>query len=781
PIKIASNIKKEDIERLSKILGLNITLEQISEVLYIRGDKTEVEKINEEIAKLQIAPERTYAYIEYNPELDQVIKKLYNVETYRTKQGFVVYGTQEEIKKVRSFVEGMKPEQTYVFLNYPQEIDEIVRELYNVRTYKTQQGYFVIGTKEVIKNVTEFINGIVGDGSGTVATVNTVLEARDIETIISIFDTKVRYFKIGQKVYLVGPQKSVERIEKEIKAFKPESEYNLIDNKLLIEVKDKSIKQLLLEVAKLLSEEIIIIDEIKSQCSMRIIVSNLNQLLESLKAYNIVYEKKGSVYYISESVPSRGISEPAKSEEKEEITVKDGLITINVSNKNVGDIISQVMLKLKKSYNLDKIEVTLNSVYLKDIDYETFKQVFSKWVEFYEVGGITYISPKNAKTAEAKKVFVKDGLISINISNENLSEVIKTVFQELGYHVVFSKQFEKNATMSVSNIDFETFNSIMFNYGISIKKLGNVYIVDTTPEATKVRTTYTFNVPRNADKVEELIKFYGGKAMVSPAAGLIVAYDLDPKNVDDINRLISEFTTAKIVSIEAKILDESQSSGLSTELVTLLKSGNYLTFGSEGLKLNINIIDILDGTILDKILNEAQISFQTKSAEGLAPKGNSGSGKLLANPNIMTKSGEEARIFIGDNVPVKIASGSGEQRSVEIRNLEGGIELKITPYVNSDNTIDLELTTSVNNFDYSVVIDGLPKLNKREAKTKITIKNGQTIVIGGLAREEKSKSEWKIPILGDLPIIGMLFRGMKETVEQRNITIFLTAKVIELK
>ncbi|MEN3043058.1 MAG: type II and III secretion system protein [Fervidobacterium sp.] len=245
--------------------------------------------------------------------------------------------------------------------------------------------------------------------------------------------------------------------------------------------------------------------------------------------------------------------------------------------------------------------------------------------------------------------------------------------------------------------------------------------------------------------------------------------------------MISEFTTAKIVSIEARILDESQSSGLSTELVTLLKSGNYLTFGSEGLKLNINIIDILDGTILDKILNEAQISFQTKSAEGLAPKGNSGSSKLLANPNIMTKSGEEARIFIGDNVPVKITSGSGEQRNVEIRNLEGGIELKITPYVNSDNTIDLELTTSVNNFDYSVVIDGLPKLNKREAKTKITIKNGQTIVIGGLAREEKSKSEWKIPILGDLPIIGMLFRGMKETVEQRNITIFLTAKVIELK
>jgi len=71
------------------------------------------------------------------------------------------------------------------------------------------------------------------------------------------------------------------------------------------------------------------------------------------------------------------------------------------------------------------------------------------------------------------------------------------------------------------------------------------------------------------------------------------------------------------------------------------------------------------------------------------------------------------------------------------------------------------------------------KLTRGKQTTKVTLKDGQTLVIGGLAREETSTSTWKVPILGDLPIIGNLFKGTKESTEQRNIIIFLTAKIIE--
>ena len=840
-LKITENLKKDDIDRVAKLLSVDVETEQVNDIVYLKGSKTDVQKIKDEIEKLTSDPNNKYKVINYPAEIDNLIKSRYKVETYKTEQGFLVFGSEEKLKQIEEFVSGLSyedkiiqnvaypdefdniiksvfkvetykmptgyliigtkqqienvktfvanidiPETTYEMLKYPDELNELIKQYFKVNTYKTSQGYLVFGTKDEVNKAKEMVVNLIKESSDTVVSLSTGLEGKDIETIISVFDSTVKYFKVGDKLYLSGKETSINKIKEEILTFKPKSEYNFIDKKLLIDVSDKNVKQLVLDVAKLLSEEIIVLEDIKQTCSMRIVISDFESLLNSLKSFNVSYEVKNGIYFVfptkellsKESTQTE--TSTLKETKQEEITVENGHITINVSNKNVGEIISQIMIKLGKSYKLDKIDAVVNSMYLKDIDYETFKQIFSTWANFTEIGGLTYISPKIVVSVDPKRVSVKDGTISVRIDNEPLSNVIKTVFEELGYHVVFSKPIDKTATMSISNVDFDTFNSIMLNYGIFIKKSGNVYIVDTTPEATKVRTTYTFNVPRNADKVEELIKFYGGKTMVSPAAGVIVAYDLDPKNVDDINKLISEFTSAKIVSIEARIIDESQASGLSAEIVTLFKSGNYVSFGSDGLKLNISILDILDGTVLDKILNEAQVSFETKSAEGLAPKANNGLSKLLANPNIMTKSGEEARIFIGDTVPVKIATTSGGQTNVEIRNLEGGIELKIIPYVNSDNTIDLELSTSVSNFDYSIVIDGLPKINKREAKTKITIKDGQTLVIGGLAREEKSKAEWKVPILGDLPIIGMLFKGMKETVEQRNITIFLTAKIIEL-
>ncbi len=730
-VVLPQNIKKEEIDKLSKLIAPNVEMEQVGNIIYIKGEIKDVQKIKQEIEKLSITHERKYLFIDYPDSFDSVIKTLYNVETYKTSQGYVVFGTNEQLENVKKFVsENSVSDKSYTLLSYPEELDSLIKEYFNVKTYKVSQGFILVGSKKEIDKVGKFIGEL----------------------------------SLGQ-----------------------DKEYRLVDDKLLIDVSNKNIKDVIVTVGRLFKQQIVLVDDIKSTCSMRIIVSSFQELLDKLASYNITYELKNDTYYISMMKTQQStttVNQVIKEEiGLEPVLVKDGLITINASNVSVDDIIIQVMIKLNKSYKLEKIGAKINSMYLKDINYETFKEVFSAWVNFTQIGSITYITPKAVvnNKVDSKKVFVKDGLININIDNEPISQVIQTIFEGLGYQVIFAKPLDKTATMSVSGIDFKTFNSIMLNYGISIKKSGNLYIVDTTPEATKVRTTYTFNVPRNADKVEELIKFYGGKALVSPSAGVIVAYDLDPKNVDDINKLIEKFTTPKIVSIDARIIDEAINRSLSKEIATVLKAGNYLTFGSNGLTLNVSVYDILDGSIIDKILNEAGISLDLRGAEQGTPfRSTSGFGKLLANPNIMTKSGEEARIFIGDSIPLKIVITSDGRTNEQVINLEGGIELKIVPYVNADNTIDLVITTSVSNFDYSVLVGGLPKINKREASTKITIKDGQTLVIGGLSREEKSKSEWKVPILGDIPILGYLFRGTKETSEQRSITIFLTAKIVDI-
>jgi|GEM_PF-716711 len=778
--KVVGSLNKEAVEKINKLMGLNVTVEQVGDMLYLKGTKEEIEKLKEEINKLGDIPELKYEIMSYEESIDSVIKALYKVETYKTKAGYVVYGTQEQLEKVKELVKLFAEGKKYELVSYPEEMDNVVKALNGVETYKVSNGYYVVGTEEQINNVKKLVSEIKVEEEIKVLT--TKLEEKEIGTIVSIYDNKVRYYKIADKLYLIGKKDSLEKIAKEIEQFNRDSEYNLIDGKLLIAVKGKNIGELIMKVSDIFKEQVILLDSFENTVNLRIIVPEFKTFIEYMRSYGVAYKEDNGVYIISSTgMPSESKTQTQQSSaqvtQTEEVIVKDGLISIKASNKNVADIIAQVLSKLGKSYRIDEVQTKVYSITLNNIDYETFKNVFSEWVDIKEIGNVVYVS--QISFAKDTKVAVKDGKISVRIDNEPISNVIKSVFESFGYSIVFAKTIDKNATISITDSDLDTFTSVLLNYGIAIKKSGNVYIVDTTEEATKTKTTYTFNVTRGADKVKELIEFYGGKALVNTDAGVVVAYDLNPKNVDDINNMISKISKVRTVLIEAKVVDESLLSSLGYDISTILKSADYVSVGTGGLSVKFKITDFMDiQKLWNQIIDNAEVSLNTSSIETPANT-SKGSGKLLANPNILAKSGEEARIFIGDSIPIKVATKSGEQVTEEIKYLEAGIELKITPNINLDDTIELNLYTSVGNFDYSVVIGGLPKQNKREVGTKITLKNGQTLIIGGLAREEVSKSEWKVPILGDLPIIGWLFKGSKEKVEQRNIVIFLTAKIVE--
>lgn len=896
-LNLSGTLKKEDLEKLSTIMELNVKVEIVGDTAYLKGSKEEIEKLIKEINRLTKSPEMKYEVLSYDDSLDEVLKKLYYVQTYKTKFGYMVYGTQEQIQNVKTFLgqirvdeevrvvatsveenyirmikeifdstvkhykigdklyligkkesldkiqkeiaifdeekgsmvidtlrvsgnvktedmtklrdllglkaeaiqvgdivylKGKKeevaklkselerlsqyPELKYELLNYDDALDNIIKELYGVKTYKVKAGYIVYGAKEQIASVKSFVSGF--STQLELRSLTTKLEPKDIETIISVYDADVKYYKVGDKVYLVGKKESLDNIEKEILQFNIDSEYNVINGKLLIEVSNKNLAEIIMKVSNILKEQVILADELKTNVTLRLLVPDFKSFLEYLQTFGVSYKQTDEVYLIYSNLPQqtsvREQQAVSQLAQPGEVVVKEGLITINASNKDVTDIVSQVLSKLGKSYKIDDVQARIFSVSLNNIDYETFKDVFSEWVSFREIGNVVYVSKPVAKSDS--KVAVRDGKISVKIDNEPLASVIRSVFESFGYSVIFAKPITTTATMSISNIDFDTFTSILLNYGVALKKSGNVYVVDTTPEATKTKTTYTFNVTRGADRVKQLIEFYGGKALVNTDAGIIIAYDLDPKNVDDIRNVIEKVSKVRVVSIEAKVVDEALLNSLGFDITTILSSADYVSIGTGGLSLKFKIVDFLDLQALwNKIVDEAQIQIKTSGSNVQIPYGTYGTGKLLASPNIIAKSGEQARIFIGDSIPV-IVSQQGQQ---SVTYLEAGIELKITPSVNLDDTIDLDLFTSVGNFDYSVVISGLPKQNKREASTKITLKDGQTLILGGLAREEISKSEWKIPILGDLPIIGWLFKGTQEKIEQRNIVIFLTAKIIE--
>lgn len=155
-----------------------------------------------------------------------------------------------------------------------------------------------------------------------------------------------------------------------------------------------------------------------------------------------------------------------------------------------------------------------------------------------------------------------------------------------------------------------------------------------------------------------------------------------------------------------------------------------------------------------------------------------GKAKVLARPNITTIQGHEAVINIGGEVPVTETSVSNSVTTTSISYKEAGIILRYTPRVNGDGTITAEVHTEVSSPLYVEEMKAY-RFQSRRADTTVRLRDGETMVIGGLIGSEEARSLSKIPFLGDLPILGAFFRNVRRSKTDSEIMIFLTAHVLD--
>ncbi|MCW7470710.1 type II secretion system secretin GspD [Leptospira kanakyensis] len=160
---------------------------------------------------------------------------------------------------------------------------------------------------------------------------------------------------------------------------------------------------------------------------------------------------------------------------------------------------------------------------------------------------------------------------------------------------------------------------------------------------------------------------------------------------------------------------------------------------------------------------------------------------VLSAPQILTLDNQEAEINVGQDVPVRTQNrnaGLGGDNAVTVANFEyrpTGIKLKFTPHINKNNRITLDLYQEIKNVAgiSSEATGGNPTFNKRDIKTTIVVDNIQTIVIGGLLSNDKQKKVQKIPILGEIPLLGTLFRRTTNQNRKTNLMVFLTPHILD--
>ena len=152
--------------------------------------------------------------------------------------------------------------------------------------------------------------------------------------------------------------------------------------------------------------------------------------------------------------------------------------------------------------------------------------------------------------------------------------------------------------------------------------------------------------------------------------------------------------------------------------------------------------------------------------------------KVLSRPNITTMSGEEAEILIGGELPIP-TSKDGE---ISVEWKPYGIKLKIKPQVDQESKITSKVEAEVSGIDASVSVPTsagkIPGLISRKASTMLSVPDGQTMAIGGLMNSDESKVITKVPILGDIPIIGEFFKHTSNSKDKRELMILITPTIV---
>ncbi len=148
-------------------------------------------------------------------------------------------------------------------------------------------------------------------------------------------------------------------------------------------------------------------------------------------------------------------------------------------------------------------------------------------------------------------------------------------------------------------------------------------------------------------------------------------------------------------------------------------------------------------------------------------------GEVVASPQITTLDNKEAKIFMGDKVPINTRDASGNTVTTYV---DAGTELVVTPLITAQDRILLSLKPSRNS--YSVVSGAGTVISTQSAETNVFVSDGETVVIGGLVSKEETQTEAGVPLLKDIPFLGYLFKNKRTELSKKDLIIFVTPHIV---
>ncbi len=361
-----------------------------------------------------------------------------------------------------------------------------------------------------------------------------------------------------------------------------------------------------------------------------------------------------------------------------------------------------------------------------------------------------------------------------------------------GINVVVAPDVRGTVTIKLNDIDWRTALDIIgrtYDLAIVYEDAGYVRVLPNedyrkeTTENEKHRKqqqdligleTKVLRISNSAsDDIVEAVKSLlteRGEAMSDTRSNSIIIREV-PSNIPTVERFISELDRpARQIKISAQLL-EIYTTDLEELGVSWDVSGTYTAESGRSYPQSANLVD----RVSDYAGQYRVMALQSGwSAEAVVKSiVNSGKGKVIAHPEITTIDNKQAKIQMGQKIPVKQFDESG---NVVIVFEEVGTILRVTPHITAENQILMHLIPerSTYTFDPNGVI-----INTSNAETNVIVENGQTAVIGGLTTQDEVEGVVGIPVLKDIPVLGFLFKYTNKRMETRDLVIFVTPTIIQ--
>ena len=380
--------------------------------------------------------------------------------------------------------------------------------------------------------------------------------------------------------------------------------------------------------------------------------------------------------------------------------------------------------------------------------------------------------------------------VTMSIKDGDIRDVL-TALSNLGdQSIVTDETVKGKISISFDNVPFDTaLDLVTRTKGLAYRNVHGVIVVSSQEQISKFYgdvAVFKINYAKADDVkviLKDIIKGEGSALSVDPITNSIVftGNRADEQKVRDTLTLVDIPT--KQVTLEAKIIalsnEDNKNLGISWDWDVLpqASSSSSSSSGSSSSSSSSTSSSSDSDSTYGGIIHLGhgyKSSFQA-TVNALIT---SGKAKILATPRIITIPGKEASIFIGDHIPVLTEKRDNGETTTSTEYVDAGIKLSYTPVVSNDNYITAVVHTEVST---PTLISELKnyKITSRTADTNVRMRNGETLIIGGLINEEEQETLRKVPFISNLPILGELFKDRTKTKNKTEVMMILTPHITD--